>query len=43
MNKNNFIEICRALFFKTGKIGYYVLANEIERAQELEEAEELSM
>lgn len=43
MSKNSFIEICRALFFKTGKIGYYVLANEIEKAQEVEEAEELSM
>ncbi len=30
------LKICRKLFFLTGEIGYYNLANSIERANELE-------
>ena len=32
----NLSAICRKLFFKTGQIGYYNLANELERENELE-------
>lgn len=33
-------EICRKLFFKTGQIGYYNLANALERENQLEINEE---
>ena len=34
-------KICRELFFLTGEIGYYNLANSVERAKEIEIDEEL--
>lgn len=36
--KSEMAMLCRELFFQTGKIGYYILANNIEKALENEEA-----
>lgn len=30
--KSEFARICRELFFQTGEIGYYLLANDVEKA-----------
>ena len=38
--EKNLSEICRKLFFKTGQIGYYNLANALERENELELTDE---
>ena len=37
---NSLSEICRKLFFKTGQIGYYNLANELEREYNKEQIAE---
>lgn len=34
-------KLCRELFFQTGKIGYYILAKNIEESKSLEETLEL--
>lgn len=36
--KSEFALLCRELFFQTGEIGYYILANSVEKA--LEDVEE---
>ena len=43
MKKSFVAELCRQLFFKTGKIGYYLLAKDIERVQVLEDEDSLTM
>jgi len=35
--KSEFALICRELFFRTGNIGYYILANNVEKANIEEE------
>lgn len=34
---SDFAKMCRELFFQTGKIGYYLLANDVEKAKNEEE------
>ncbi|MGN1208306.1 MAG: hypothetical protein ACI4TI_02455 [Christensenellales bacterium] len=31
--KSEFALLCRELFFRTGEIGYYILANSVEKAE----------
>jgi len=33
-----FAKLCRELFFQTGNIGYYILANNVEKSLENEDA-----
>lgn len=36
--KSEFALLCRELFFQTGEIGYYILANNVEKSLENEES-----
>lgn len=29
---SSFAKLCREMFFQTGEIGYYILANEVEKS-----------
>lgn len=35
--KSEFAMLCRELFFRTGEIGYYILANNVEKSLENED------